>query len=668
MKTILLLKRRLFLIALALIFLLVFSEAVNSNALAAGLPERIYGSNRYRTAVEISKVGFVSSGTVILSRGDDFADALAAVPLAYKLDAPILLTSTDTLNSNTRDEINRLGADRVIILGSLQAVSLAVEDTLISLGLTVERIQGNNRFETAAMIAGALAGFEQIEPAGRHATGQIDTAFVIYGLSFPDGLAAASYAAVRGYPILLTRTERIPQSTIDIIEDLNIQNTIVVGGSSVISDAVMDELPGATRVDGQNRYATAVQLAEYFQPQSNHLFITTGTNFPDGITGGVLAAKFNSAVLLVGYNTTDIVREYFKEKSINNITIFGSVAAVSDAVEGQLRFGLPNIPLGLRASVVSNARINLNWNTVHGASAYNVYIKSQGSYVKIATVSQNSYSHTGLTGSTAYWYKVSAVNEAGEGGLSEEVKGVTKPNPGLVTFVLDDGTYNQYAEIYPLFQSKRIPAVWSIPTWHISHPGNFHSTQLATWDQINAVANNSSPKWEINSHSHTHPFLVDFSDWDLNFELSESKKLLSQYGAYSFVYPYYSINGRVVQYTSLHYQAAYAGGLKAGETYPTNMFGAADLNNINYSGYVTANPYALKRITLTNLQGNLISDVTEQRLKALVDSAYANDGWLIFCIHNINSVSKNELVKLIDYCLAKGIPIGVTRDGLDRYR
>ena len=53
---------------------------------------RLAGVDRYRTAVAISQEGWKSSDYAILVRGDDFADALCAGPLAGKYDAPILFT------------------------------------------------------------------------------------------------------------------------------------------------------------------------------------------------------------------------------------------------------------------------------------------------------------------------------------------------------------------------------------------------------------------------------------------------------------------------------------------------------------------------------------------------------------------------------------------------
>ena len=168
--------------------------------------ERINGSNRYATAVEISKQGWETADTVIISRGDDFPDALAGAALAYNLDAPILLTGKDSLAREASDEITRLQAKKAIILGGPVAISASVEKDLENLGLTVERIAGNSRFETAKLISDKLAS-------------QSDTAIVTYGFDFPDALAIASYAAQNNIPILLTGKDYIPEETKEVLKN-----------------------------------------------------------------------------------------------------------------------------------------------------------------------------------------------------------------------------------------------------------------------------------------------------------------------------------------------------------------------------------------------------------------------------------------------------------------
>jgi putative cell wall-binding protein len=280
------------------------------------------GDNRYETAVEISKAGWAEgSEAVILARGDNFADALAGVPLAHKFMAPVLLTRPKALPEATLAEIQRLGASQVYILGKEGAVSAAIETQLADLGLAVLRIGGDNRYDTAAKIA------RELTPGG---TG---TAFVVYGQNFPDALAAASYAAAGGHPILLTGTDTLHQLTAQALEDLGVENTFVVGGTGVISNSVMAELPNPERIAGKNRYLTALALAERFA-SSSHMFIATGTDESggaDAIAGGALAASQGTGILLVSNIVPAEVLE-FLGMNVERAEVFGGSAAVSSEV------------------------------------------------------------------------------------------------------------------------------------------------------------------------------------------------------------------------------------------------------------------------------------------------------------------------------------------------
>lgn len=306
-------------LAVSLAFVLLLS-AFPLTALAAEAPERLSGANRYLTAVAISQAGWDKASTVVLARGDRYADAIAGVPLAYKLDAPILLTNSDVLHEATEAELERLEARKVVILGGTAAVSQAVEDYLKGLELEVERVRGANRQGTAAEIASILA------PNG------VDTAVIAYSENFPDALAAASYAAVAGYPILLTDKDSLPKVTADALIGLQVAKTIVVGGSGVIADAVLEQLPLPTRVNGANRYATSVALAEHFDVLADHYFIATGSDFADAITGSALAAKEGTGLLLVDNVLPESVAEFIVANKVKSVTILGGTGSVSDGV------------------------------------------------------------------------------------------------------------------------------------------------------------------------------------------------------------------------------------------------------------------------------------------------------------------------------------------------
>jgi putative cell wall-binding protein len=72
---------------------------------------RVAGANRYATAAAISKAAYAAgtSRTAFIVTGKGFADALAIVPVAASLAAPVLLVTEDTIPSSTASEISRLG-------------------------------------------------------------------------------------------------------------------------------------------------------------------------------------------------------------------------------------------------------------------------------------------------------------------------------------------------------------------------------------------------------------------------------------------------------------------------------------------------------------------------------------------------------------------------------
>ncbi|ANU18008.1 hypothetical protein BBI11_13600 [Planococcus maritimus] len=245
---------------------------------------RLSGENRYETAIAVSKQGWESADTVVIARGDQYADALTAAPLADQYDAPILLTRSGALASGVAEEIARLGATNAIVLGGTQAVSADVFAELEGLDLDVERIGGATRYDTAVAIA------DELETDGTEAV-------VVSGVNFPDALSAGSYAAVNDKPILLTRPDYIPAATADELEFYD--TTTIIGGSQAVSEEVADAMPDATRVSGADRYLTSAAVAELLFEDAGEGLAANGQNFPDALTGNALAAAYEAPMLLV---------------------------------------------------------------------------------------------------------------------------------------------------------------------------------------------------------------------------------------------------------------------------------------------------------------------------------------------------------------------------------
>ncbi|MDU5809431.1 MAG: cell wall-binding repeat-containing protein, partial [Finegoldia magna] len=114
---------------------------------------RISGRTRIATSAEISKSVYSTSENVVLASGYNFADALSAGQLASALDAPLLLSSKDKLDSETEGEINRLKAKNVYIVGgNLTIKKSSIDSYLKKKNIKVTRLEGNNRYKTSEKV------------------------------------------------------------------------------------------------------------------------------------------------------------------------------------------------------------------------------------------------------------------------------------------------------------------------------------------------------------------------------------------------------------------------------------------------------------------------------------------------------------------------------------
>jgi N-acetylmuramoyl-L-alanine amidase len=314
-------------ILLFVIALVLTTQPVSANEAVS--VERVSGQDRFEVAVNVSKKGWASgSSTVILVNYQAFADALAASPLAFKVNAPILLTNPDKLNAKTEEEIKRLKASKVIVIGGTGSVNQNVVSRLSNLHISIERIGGKDRYEVAYNVSRKLT-----------AAGKV---IISNGTTFADALSISPYASKHEYPILLTGKDKLPSFTLKAIQEKKPQQSIIVGGIGSVSSAVEKQLTNPLRLGGKDRFEVAVNIAKRFNPSSTKASISNGMTFADALTGSVLAAKQNMPLLLTQSNSVpDVTKNYIDQSEINSFTIFGGTASVSNSVVSYLKGEMP---------------------------------------------------------------------------------------------------------------------------------------------------------------------------------------------------------------------------------------------------------------------------------------------------------------------------------------
>jgi putative cell wall-binding protein len=294
--------------------------------------DRVSGSDRFDTAIQVSKKAFAAgtADTVFVASGTSFADALAAGPVAAAKNGPVLLTAPGALSPGVAAEIRRLGADRIVVVGGTAAVSDSVLKALAAITDTV-RVGGSDRFATSRAIAEYGFG-----------SGGAKQAIVATGMNFPDALSAGAAIGKKG-PVLLVNGANgdIDAETRALLgpKGLGVSTLWVAGGTTAVStgiESALKKIAGTTRLAGGDRYATAqaINSAFFSGTTASHLLLATGSNFPDALAGGAWAAGFGGPLFLSQSGCVpQAVLKSITDLKTTRVTLLGGPTALSPAVE-----------------------------------------------------------------------------------------------------------------------------------------------------------------------------------------------------------------------------------------------------------------------------------------------------------------------------------------------
>jgi subtilisin family serine protease len=202
----------------------------------------------------------------------------------------------------------------------------------------------------------------------------------------------------------------------------NLPNIISVAATDQDDNLTWFSNYGPTTVDvgapGVNIYSTS--------PGMNYQYMH-GTSVATPHVAGL-------AALIWGYNSS-LTHNEIKGIILNGVDIKptlsgktftgGRINALNTFADSR-----PQKPNELAATSESGSRINLSWtDNSSNESRFEIERKTGpgGTYSRIANVAadETSYSDTGLSGKTTYYYRVRAINSAGNSGYSNEADAIT---------------------------------------------------------------------------------------------------------------------------------------------------------------------------------------------------------------------------------------------------
>ncbi len=303
---------------------------------------RIAGADRYGTAAQIALEYPGNPGTVVISSGSSFADALSGSSAAANskmpstleagnLAAPILLTKSNALPDATVSALETLEPSQIVILGGTRAVAPSVEKALRAYGRVV-RIGGSNRYETSQLLAEL---YPQNVPVVYVASGD--------DANFADALSGGALAGSLGAPVVLVRPDRVDQYTREALDYLNADEVVVLGGPAAVSEKVYDTIGADDRLWGEDRFETSVVISEEFDGDIDGTLVASGRAWPDALAGSSLSGYLGQPLTLSDTkDVPDVVMAELDRLSPDSVTLLGGPTALAESVLDELSAAYPS--------------------------------------------------------------------------------------------------------------------------------------------------------------------------------------------------------------------------------------------------------------------------------------------------------------------------------------
>ena len=223
------------------------------------------------------------------------------------------------------------------------------------------------------------------------------------------------------------------------------------------------------------------------------------------------------------------------------------------------------------------------------------------------------------------------------------------PTNGLISINFDDGLLSAYTLAAPIMKEygfKGTAYIYTQPQ-NEQEPGYYE--EFMSWDQVVSLQNNFG--WEIGSHGYTHSDLTQMTFEQAKSELDRSKADLINHNinVKSFASPYGSVNQSILNYVATIFDS-HRSAWNLANTLPIDKY------------YLKARP--------------VLPDTDPATVKSWIDSAKANNEWLILYFHSLTSgapqpanddYNVNNFRQILDYIKTSNLPVMTNTQGVASY-
>ena len=231
-----------------------------------------------------------------------------------------------------------VGAASLALVAGMGVAPAMAADIHMPNGSLVQRVAGDDRVATSVAAAEKFVKDAKGESPSR----AITTAYVV---GYDAVIDAATAGSLTDGAIIVAPKDKgdqllLGKTMADSADLKGITTLVAIGGTTTVPDATIDNIKKfnsaivkTERVDGKNRYETAVNIAKRAFKNANptNVFLTSGTNPVDALAAGSLKSSVLLPVNVYG-DVDPVLPAYYKASGVgaDNTYVLGGTGALSD--------------------------------------------------------------------------------------------------------------------------------------------------------------------------------------------------------------------------------------------------------------------------------------------------------------------------------------------------
>ncbi len=290
---------------------------------------RLAGADRYATSAASSRQAYPSGSVPVaylVSGGAMSNLGYAAIAAGATQGGPALLTARDSIPSAIATELTRLRPTRIIVVGSTDAVSSAVERAAKRWTGDVRRLGNSSRASTAQAI-------------NRFAFTSATQAWVVDQSDVSDGVVGAVAAGAHRGPVVVLdgdATDLHPTNA-SLLRDLGVSRVTIVGPTSAVGTGIENDLKalvgssGVVRAAGTDSSSTSarVNTLAWPSPTRGTAYLANGLVLTDAFAGATLAARTQRPLFVtVPYCADATVRSALLDPGYTRVVLVGGETSI----------------------------------------------------------------------------------------------------------------------------------------------------------------------------------------------------------------------------------------------------------------------------------------------------------------------------------------------------